>query len=241
MFAINHAATALIIKRRYPKVPLVWLLLSVQFLEILWVVLNYLGIERTSTDAVVTTVSNIHLEYMPYSHSLASSFVYALVAWLIVGKVYKHRVAAVAVAIGIFSHIVLDVLTHTRDILIIPFLLDQKVGIGLYGVPMAAFFVETAYGLFCWWIFRGSGALLAIILTFNLANISFFFAGLNGPEVLMANHPLWVVSAVAIQIIVTLVLVGLLAKPRALELEQIAEQYPHREKYSSNGVMRNNI
>ncbi len=84
MFAINHAATALIIKKRYPKVPLVWLLLSVQFAEIVWVLFNYLGIERTSTDAVVNTVSEIHLEHMPYSHSLTASLVFALVAWLIV-------------------------------------------------------------------------------------------------------------------------------------------------------------
>lgn len=220
MFAINHAATALIIKKRYPKAPLTWLLLSVQFVEILWVLLNFLGIERTSTDAIVSTVSEIHLEYMPYSHSLASSLVFALIAWIVVGKVYKQRTVAIAVAIGVLSHIILDVLTHTRDISVFPFLLDQKVGIGLYAIPMAAFFVETAYGLFCWWIFRGSKALLATILAFNLANISFFSVAMKGPEVLMANHPMWIVSAVAVQIIVTLILVGLLAKPRARVLEQ---------------------
>ena len=124
MFAINHAATALIIKKRYPKVPLASLLLSVQFVEILWVLFNFLGIERTSTDAVVNSLSEIHLEYMPYSHSLASSLVFAFIAWFIVGKVYKQRVAAVAIAIGVLSHIILDVLTHTQDISIIPFLLD---------------------------------------------------------------------------------------------------------------------
>lgn len=220
MFAINHAATALIIKKRYPKVPLVWLLLSVQFVEILWVVFNFLGIERTSTDAVVSTVSEIHLEYMPYSHSLASSLVFALVAWIVVGKVYKQRVAGMALAIGIFSHIILDVLTHTQDISIFPFLLDQKVGVGLYAIPLVAFFVETAYGLLCWRIFQGSKALLATILAFNLANITFFSVALKGPEVLMANHPMWIVSAVAVQIVVTLILVGLLAKQRALVLEQ---------------------
>jgi hypothetical protein len=222
MFAINHAATALIIKKRYPKVPLVWLLLSVQFVEILWVLFNYLGIERTSTEAVVNSVSEIHLEYMPYSHSTASSVVFALIAWLIVGKVYKHRTAAVAVAIGVISHIILDVLTHARDISIIPFLLDQKVGMGLYAVPLVAFFFETAYGLFCWWIFRGGRALLATILVFNVANISFFSAALKGPEVLMANHPMWIVSAIALQIVITLVLVGLFARPRVLALEHQA-------------------
>lgn len=41
-----------------------WLLLSVQFVEILWVILNYLGIERASTDAVVNTASDICLEHV---------------------------------------------------------------------------------------------------------------------------------------------------------------------------------
>jgi len=45
MFAINHAATALIVKKRHPQVPLVWLLISVQFVEIVWVLFNFLGIE----------------------------------------------------------------------------------------------------------------------------------------------------------------------------------------------------
>jgi len=220
MFAINHAATALIVKKRHPQVPLVWLLISVQFVEIVWVLFNFLGIESTSTDAVVSSVRGIHLEYMPYSHSLASSLVFAIVAWFVLGKVYKQRVAGIAIAIAIFSHIILDLLTHTQDISIVPFLLDQKLGAGLYAIPLAAFFFETAYGIFCWWIFRGSKALLATILVFNLANITFFSVALKGPEVLMANHPMWVVSAVAVQILITLILVGFLAKPRALILEQ---------------------
>jgi hypothetical protein len=220
MFAINHAATALVIKKRYPAVPLAWLLVSVQFVEILWVLLNFLGVERTSTDATVNTVSEIHLEYMPFSHSLASSLLFACVAWFIVARVDKNRTAAIAVAIGVLSHIVLDVFTHTRDISVFPFLLDEKVGVGLYAIPMAAFFVETAYGLLCWWIFRGSKKLLATIIVFNMANLSFFSVALKGPEVLIANHPIWLVSAVGVQIVVTLLLVGLLAKPRALALER---------------------
>ena len=220
MFAINHAATALILKKRYPKVSLLWLLISVQFVEILWVLLNFLGIEHTSTGAAVSTVNEIHLEYMPYSHSLVSSAMFALIAWIVVGRLCKQRIAAIALAIGIFSHIILDVLTHNQDISIFPFLPDMKIGIGLYSIPAVAFIVETAYGLFCWWIFRGSKALLATILAFNLANITFFSVSLEGPEVLMANHPMWIVGAVAVQIVVTLTLVGLLAKSRVLEPEQ---------------------
>ena len=46
MFAINHAATALVFKRRFPDVSLIALLVSAQAMEFAWVMLNYLGVER---------------------------------------------------------------------------------------------------------------------------------------------------------------------------------------------------
>jgi len=47
MFTINHAATGLIIKKIYPDVPMAAILVSVQLIEILWVVLNFLSVEKT--------------------------------------------------------------------------------------------------------------------------------------------------------------------------------------------------
>ena len=72
MFAIGHAATALIIKRKYADLPILPLLLSVQLMEFLWVVFNYVGIEKTTTEPTVKSVSDIHLAFIPYSHSIAS-------------------------------------------------------------------------------------------------------------------------------------------------------------------------
>lgn len=72
MFAINHAATGLIIKKIYPDVPMTVILVSVQFIEILWVALNFLGVERTTTENRVESVSDLHLEHMPFSHSVVS-------------------------------------------------------------------------------------------------------------------------------------------------------------------------
>ena len=78
MFAIDHAATALLVKRRFPSAPMMPLLLSVQAMELAWVILNYLGIERTTTESTVRSVADIHLAYMPYSHSVGTALVAAL-------------------------------------------------------------------------------------------------------------------------------------------------------------------
>jgi hypothetical protein len=81
MFAINHAATALLLKRSSPQTPLVLLLLSVQAMEFAWVILNYLGIERTTTDSVVRYVRDIHLAHMPFSHSVITVSGAAILVW----------------------------------------------------------------------------------------------------------------------------------------------------------------
>ena len=56
MFAINHAATALLINKRFPEEPIIPLLFSVQLMELLWVALNLLGVERTTTEPSVRSV-----------------------------------------------------------------------------------------------------------------------------------------------------------------------------------------
>ena len=115
MFAINHAATALVIKRRFPDQPIVPLLISVQLMELLWVTLNLIGIERTTTEASVRSVADIHLAFMPYSHSVIASLILALLAWVICAACQRPRLG-VAMALGVVSHLALDLLTHARDI-----------------------------------------------------------------------------------------------------------------------------
>jgi hypothetical protein len=141
MFAVDHAATALLIKRRFPSVSLTPMLLSVQAMELAWVGFNYLGIERTATAETVRSVADIHLAYMPYSHSVATAVGAALLTW-----------------------------------------------------------------------FRGGPGLLALITIGNLANLSIFSPDIAGPEQYLAGRPLLLVTFIFVQVVVTLVLVGILAR-----------------------------
>jgi hypothetical protein len=222
MFAVDHAATALLIKRRFPTVPLASLLLSVQAMEVAWVVLNYLGVERTTTEATVRSVADIHLAYMPYSHSVATAAGGALLAWLVLEKGLGRPMVARAVGIGIFSHLILDVLTHARDIALWPGSTLPPLGLGLYDrAPMWGFALEIAYGVVCWRVYRGSRSLLAMIVAGNLANITLFSSTIVGPEQYLAGHPLMVVTLVAVQIVVTAVLIGVLATRTAPDSDAV--------------------
>lgn len=211
-FAINHAATALVIKKVYPDVPMVWILISVQFMELVWVLLNYLGIERTTTKSKVTYVGDIHLAFMPYSHSVATMGGAAILAWLAIGKGLGEPDIGAAVGLGIGSHLFLDLITHRRDISLAPALNSPKLGLGLYeNLPIPAFILEIGYGAFCWWVYKGSMALLAAIIAFNLANISMFVRSIPGIERKLANRPRLLVTVILVQIVATLVIVGLLS------------------------------
>ena len=213
MFAIDHAATALLVKRRFPSVSMAPLLVSVQAMELAWVALNYLGVERTTTESTVRSVADIHLLYMPYSHSVGTALVAALAAWLIIEKGFRRAALGQAVGRGIVSHLILDLLTHGRDITLLPGLPSPKLGLGLYeAAPFTAFIVELAYGIFCWRAYSGSRDLLALIVIANLANLSFLSPAIPGPEYYLASRPLLVVTVVLAQIVVTLVLVGVLAR-----------------------------
>ena len=236
MFAIDHAATALVVKRQFPDAPLPALLLSVQLSELLWAALNLLGIERVTTEPEVHSVADVHLAFMPWSHSVATMLGAALLVWLLFRALGRPRLG-LALGIGVASHLALDLLTHDHDLALAPGL-GGHLGLGLYGsAPMVAFLVELAYGVLCWRVFRGSWALFAAIVGFNAANVTFFSAALPGPEELLANHPTAVVLVVLAQIAVTLTLVGLLARsrPRHRPFPEVAPRHALPSRGSGDG------
>src|SRR5215469_6519300 len=82
MYAPAHVSTALAVKRSFPVAPLLGLMFAAQAIEFLWILLSYLGIEYQSVDASGT----LHLDYLPYSHSIltgvgSASIAYAVIRW----------------------------------------------------------------------------------------------------------------------------------------------------------------
>lgn len=212
MNAINHAATALLVNKKWPGVPIIPVLLSVQLVEILWVAFNLLGIEVTTTEPQVKALNDIHLAYMPYSHSIAATAVLAFMIWLVVAKLLNRPTWGLALAVAVSSHIVLDLATHVHDIALAPGLESPKFGSGLYAVPLLALVIETIYGIWCWWVFRGSKALLATIVIFNLATLSFYSSYIPGPEYLLAGHPKIFAGIIGVHIALGLAAVGFFAR-----------------------------
>jgi hypothetical protein len=208
MYAISHAATALLLKKRWPDVPLWPLLIGAQAIELLWIVLTLFGVEHFSVHQ-----GRISLDFLPYSHSVTSALLLAVVVAAALRTAVPRRDLALAAGLAIFSHVVLDVAHHQPDILLLPASVGPRLGTGLIDRPLLNLAVELAYGVACWWIYRGRAGLLIGIVVFNVLNIPTMWQ-LPSVTTLVVQHPVALPLLIGAQIAVTWVFVARAARPR---------------------------
>jgi len=151
----GHFAAGLVIKARVPEAPTWALLIGVGVLDLLFGPLVVAGIERVSITPDVSP--GFSLDFIDWSHSLATSLLWSL----LFGVLFLGRGRAVAAAMGIavFSHFVLDLPMHPRDLALWPGSTTQ-LGFGLWRVlPTGWWFVELAVVAlgagYYWWCARG--------------------------------------------------------------------------------------
>ena len=99
----------------------------------------------------------------------------AALAW-VMGRTARRAYVGVAIGLGIFSHIVLDIIHHEPNITLLPLAWGPRLGLNLQAFPIVDFLVELAYCVACWKIFGGSRALLLAIVALNvILNIPLMF------------------------------------------------------------------
>ena len=140
---IGHFAVALAAKKASPRVSLGTLVLAAQFVDVLWPFLLLIGIEHVRVDPGNTPVTPLDFYDYPISHSLAGGIVWSIVFGAVYYLRRRYGRGAWIVALAVFSHWILDLLSHRPDL---PLLGSQgpRVGLGLwYSVP-ATIVVEMA-------------------------------------------------------------------------------------------------
>ncbi len=222
MFAINHASAALLFKKKYSSISIIWFLISVQLIEYFWVFFNYLKLELTTTEKTVTYIGDIHLAHMPFSHSLLTTVILSLVSYISIKFILKDLKLALIISLAIASHFFLDLLVHAQDLPLWYFTSYPMFGTNLYpNLPYVAFFIELIFGLFCWWYYRGSKGLLIIIVLFNLFNFTTFSPDIVGLEKYFANAPTLLVSVILGQILITSFFVWYYSKKPNLGIQKV--------------------
>lgn len=132
MAGIGHLGVGFAAKPLAPKVPLWVLLVASELLDILWLLFYLVGIDK-----------NVSMERAsPLSHGLFMSIIWSVIAAFVAAVVYRDRRSSLVIGLLVFSHWVLDLITHPMGAIFggrslspdLPLFFNgsRRVGIGLY-------------------------------------------------------------------------------------------------------------
>ena len=138
---VGHFAVALAAKHATPRLSLPLLFVAVQFLDILWPIFIVLGIEHARIVPGLMAASPLDLYDIPYSHSLVTSLLWSLLFALPLWAMRRAREGLVLAAC-VFSHFVLDFVTHRPDLPLAPGS-TTRFGLGLWNYRAAEVAIEA--------------------------------------------------------------------------------------------------
>jgi hypothetical protein len=142
---IGHYGVALAARSVERRLPLWAYFIAVQWVDILWCVLVYLGVERVHIEPGVNPSSPLIFDYYPYTHSLLAGILWSAAAfglYRLVARSGGTRRAGVVLALAVLSHWFLDLLVHLPDLDLVTE--SHKVGLGLWRHPAIETAVEFA-------------------------------------------------------------------------------------------------
>src|SRR5215467_9234007 len=143
---VGHYSVAFAAKSERNKIPLWVLFIAVQFLDYIWATLALLGIEKLRVVKGFTAGSMLDSYFHPYSHSLITAIAWSVVAALAFKAVCSRygchypKSAPLIIGIAVFSHLILDLVAHPRDLPIYDN--TAKVGFGLWNYRDPEFALE---------------------------------------------------------------------------------------------------
>jgi hypothetical protein len=140
---VGHYGPALLAQASKNAPSLAMSFVAVQLVDVGFFTLAYWGIERWKPDPGLHGITPLDLYYMPYTHSLAGAAIWAVAAGALLYLLPRRRRASTAIVLGllVFSHWLLDLLVHRRDLGILDDELG-KLGFGLWDHPGVAMPLE---------------------------------------------------------------------------------------------------
>jgi hypothetical protein len=143
---VGHYSVAFAARTERNKIPLWVLFIAVQFLDYIWATLVLLKIEKLRVIKGFMAGSMLDSYFHPYSHSLIAAILWSVVAAIAYKTTCRRhaciygKYAALIVGLAVFSHWVLDLIAHPRDLAIYDN--TWKVGFGLWNYRDPEFALE---------------------------------------------------------------------------------------------------
>jgi hypothetical protein len=145
---VGHYSVAFACRTERNKIPLWVLFVAVQFLDYIWATLVLLGIEKLRVIKGFTEGSMLDSYFHPYSHSLITAVIWSVVAAFVYRTIcsrhgcHYSKSAPSIIGLAVFSHWILDLIAHPRDLAIYDN--TWKVGFGLWNYRDPEFALEIA-------------------------------------------------------------------------------------------------
>jgi len=140
---VGHFAVGFASKRLAPSASLATLIAASVFLDVLFTVLLLTDVEHVRVAADVTQVMPFDAHDYPWSHGLLMSMVWGIVLAATHFARKRNPAVAVVLGVGVFSHFILDWITHRSDMPLFPGG-STRVGLGLWNHRVATLLVEGA-------------------------------------------------------------------------------------------------
>jgi membrane-bound metal-dependent hydrolase YbcI (DUF457 family) len=138
---IGHAAVALAAKPLAPRTSLALLLAAAFWVDMVWPVFLLFGIEQVRIDPGNTAFTPLDFVHYPWTHSLAAAIAWSVLFALVFVRSGKRE--ALILGLLVFSHWVLDAISHRPDLPLWPGG-GAVIGLGLWNSVPATMIVEGA-------------------------------------------------------------------------------------------------
>lgn len=139
---LGHIAVGLASKKISPRLSLGTLLLSVQFIDLLWPVMLILGLEKVEIVPGITAFTPLDFKSYPITHSLLMVVIWGLAFGFVYFLFRRHLLNAVLLGFGVVSHWLLDLLTHRPDLPLAPGV-PTVVGLGVWNFFWLSLVLES--------------------------------------------------------------------------------------------------
>ena len=141
---VGHYGIAFAARGVEKCLPLWAYFLAVQWVDVLWTILVFFGVEQVHIQPGVNPSGPLVFDFYPYTHSLMAAFGWAAVAYALYRFVFTRRqgsqLVAGILALCVASHWFLDLVVHLPDLPVTDE--NLKVGLGLWYHPMLELAVE---------------------------------------------------------------------------------------------------
>jgi hypothetical protein len=187
---VGHFAVAFLLWRLFPQVPLPVVLIAVSFPDLLWSLLVPGGVEKVRINPDSSLQKFIVFEKFPYSHSLVLGSIWPLLVGLLIAGLLNNPLIVPIFVAGSASHWLLDTIVHLKDLPILGFDGDSKVGVGLWRRGPLAFVVEYAfYAIVTLFALSGLSLVYALIMggVFHAINLPSFFGSKRKNSIKSSN------------------------------------------------------